>query len=245
MNPFNVALAAGALAGCIFAAAPATASVVIGSTRIVYEAGQAEVNVKLKNEGDQPALTQTWIDTGDAKAAPGSIKVPFIVTPPVSRIDQGKGQTLRLMHTGEPMSEDKESVFWLNVLEIPPKDKANQNLLQMAFRSRIKLFYRPVGLKGKAEDAPSQVSWRLVRSGNRNAIEATNPTPYHVTFIEVNVASNGKRAKFTDGDMLAPGEKKILPLVGDVIQGANAEVSYRFLNDHGGAVKGARALSPA
>ncbi|PJI52023.1 molecular chaperone EcpD, partial [Methylobacterium radiotolerans] len=60
------------------------------------------------------------------------------------------------MHTGEPMPQDKESVFWLNVLEIPPKDKANQNLLQMAFRSRIKLFYRPAGLKGKAEDAPSQ-----------------------------------------------------------------------------------------
>lgn len=245
MNPFKLAIAAGALAGGIFAAAPATASVVIGSTRVIYEAGQAEVTVKLKNEGDQPALTQTWIDKGDAKAAPGSIQVPFMVTPPVTRIDQGKGQTLRLMHTGEPMAQDKESVFWLNVLEIPPKDKGNQNLLQMAFRSRIKLFYRPKDLTGKAEDAPAQVSWRLVKSGNRIAIEATNPTPYHVTFIEVNVASNGKRAKFTDGDMLAPGEKKILPLVGDVVQGANAEVTYRFLNDHGGAVKGTRALGPA
>lgn len=245
MNPFNVVIAATALAGCISTAAPATASVVIGSTRIIYEAGQAEVNVKLKNEGSQPALTQAWIDKGDAKAAPGSIQVPFIVTPPVTRIDQGKGQTLRLMHTGESMVQDKESVFWLNVLEIPPKEKASQNLLQMAFRSRIKLFYRPAGLKGKAEDAPSQVSWRLVKSGNRNAIEATNPTPYHVTFIEVNVASNGKRAKFTDGDMLAPGEKKVLPLVGDVVQGANTEVTYRFLNDHGGAVKGTRTLSPA
>lgn len=244
MNPFNVVIAATALAGCI-SAAPATASVVIGSTRIIYEAGQAEVNVKLKNEGSQPALTQAWIDKGDAKAAPGSIQVPFIVTPPVTRIDQGKGQTLRLMHTGESMAQDKESVFWLNVLEIPPKEKASQNLLQMAFRSRIKLFYRPAGLKGKAEDAPSQVSWRLVKSGNRNAIEATNPTPYHVTFIEVNVASNGKRAKFTDGDMLAPGEKKVLPLVGDIVQGANTEVTYRFLNDHGGAVKGTRTLSPA
>ena len=142
------------------------------------------------------------------------------------------------------LPQDRESLFFYNVREIPPKSDA-PNTLQIALQTRIKLFYRPAGLKGKAEDAPAQVSWRLVKSGNRNAIEATNPTPYHVTFIEVNVASNGKSAKFTDGDMLAPGEKKVLPLVGDIVQGANTEVTYRFLNDHGGAVKGTRALSPA
>ncbi len=244
MKPFKITLAAGALATCIVTAAPAVASVVIGGTRIIYEAGQAEVNVKLKNEGARPALTQAWIDKGDTKAAPGSIQVPFIVTPPVTRIDQGKGQTLRLMHTGETMIQDKESVFWLNVLEIPPKDKGNQNLLQMAFRSRIKLFYRPAGLQGRSDDAPAQVIWRLVKSGSSHAIEATNPTPYHVTFVEVDVVGSGKIAKFTDGDMLAPGEKKILPLVGDVDHGANTEVVYRYLNDYGGAVKGARPIAP-
>lgn len=245
MNTFKLVLAAGALATSLVAGAPADASIVIGGTRIIYEAGQAEVNVKLKNEGTQPALTQAWIDRGDSTAPPGSIEVPFIVTPPVTRIDQGKGQTLRLMHTGEAMDPDKESVFWLNVLEIPPKDKANQNLLQMAIRSRIKLFYRPAGLTGEVEDAPAQVSWRLVKSGNHHAIEATNPTPYHVTFIEVIVVGSGKSAKFTDGEMLAPGEKKTLPLVGEVAQGASSEVVYRYLNDHGGAVKGSRALTPA
>ncbi|MEN5157172.1 fimbria/pilus periplasmic chaperone [Achromobacter spanius] len=244
MSKLKAFLAAGALATGIGAAAPAVASVVIGGTRIIYEAGQPEVNVKLKNEGARPALTQAWIDTGDTKAAPGSIQVPFIVTPPVTRIDQGKGQTLRLMHTGEVMRQDRESVYWLNVLEIPPKDKDSQNLLQMAFRSRIKLFYRPAGLKGKADEAPAQVTWRLVRSGSGNAIEATNPTPYHVTFVEVDVVSGGKRATFTDGDMLAPGETKRLPLAGDIVRGANMEVMYRYLNDYGGAVKGTGALPP-
>ncbi|QGY26852.1 fimbria/pilus periplasmic chaperone [Escherichia coli] len=44
-------------------------------------------------------------------------------------------------------SKDRESVFWFNVLELPPKPDAekvaNQSLLQLAFRTRIKLFYRP------------------------------------------------------------------------------------------------------
>lgn len=244
MSTFQVILAAGVLAAGMAAAAPSAASVVIGGTRIIYEAGQAEVNVRLKNEGAQPALTQTWIDTGDSTAAPGSIHVPFIVTPPVTRIDQGKGQTLRLMHTGEAMAQDKESVYWLNVLEIPPKDKNGHNLLQMAFRSRIKLFYRPAGLEGKADDAAAQVTWRLVKSGSHSAVEATNPTPYHITFVEIDVVGGGKRATFTEGDMLAPGETKALPLSGDVAPGTNTEVVYRYLNDYGGAVTGTRALAP-
>lgn len=132
MSTFQVILAAGAFAAGLVAPAPTAASVVIGGTRIIYEAGQAEVNVTLKNEGAQPALTQTWIDTGDRTAAPGSPHVPFIVNAPVTRIDQGKGHTLRLMHTGEAMAQHKESLYWLNVLEIPPKDKNGLNLLQMA-----------------------------------------------------------------------------------------------------------------
>lgn len=34
---------------------------------------------------------------------------------------------------------DRESVFWLNVKEIPKKS-AEENVLQIAVRSRIKLF---------------------------------------------------------------------------------------------------------
>ncbi len=50
------------------------------------------------------------------------------------------------------LPKDRESVFWFNVLEVPPKPDAatvaNQSLLQLAFRTRIKLFYRPEALKG-------------------------------------------------------------------------------------------------
>ncbi|WP_250862581.1 fimbria/pilus periplasmic chaperone, partial [Caballeronia sp. INML3] len=84
---------------------------------------------------------------------------------------------------GEPLPADKESIFYLNVLEVPPKptgDEASANQLQLAFRTRIKFFYRPSGLKGQATDAPGQIVWHLKHDGGKNSIEASNPTQYHV-----------------------------------------------------------------
>lgn len=117
------------------------------------------VSVRLENKGNSHLLVQSWLDTGDDNAEPGSINVPFTATPPVSRIDAKRGQTIKLMYTGSTvLPSDKESVFWFNVLEVPPKPDAskveNQSLLQLAFRTRIKLFYRPAGLNGNPSEAP-------------------------------------------------------------------------------------------
>ncbi|MDP1293960.1 fimbria/pilus periplasmic chaperone, partial [Klebsiella variicola] len=42
------------------------------------------------------------------KSSPTSSKAPFVLSPPVSRIDPSKGQSLRLMFTGAPLASDKE-----------------------------------------------------------------------------------------------------------------------------------------
>ncbi len=233
--------AAGLLAMSMAGALPAQASVVIAGTRVIYNAQEREVTVKLTNEGKSPALTQVWLDKGDPKAAPSSINVPFTVTPPVTRIDPSKGQTLRILYTGEPLPQDKESVFWLNVLEIPPKpgaEDADVNKLQLAFRSRIKLFFRPKGLPGNAQEAPAQVRWRLVQAGKQFKLEASNPTPYHVSFASFEVTGGGKTAKFDDGDMVGPGETRQFTLSGDVSPNAELKVRYQAINDYGGSVAG-------
>ncbi|CAB3793489.1 putative fimbrial chaperone YadV [Paraburkholderia ultramafica] len=219
-------LTAGVLALGLAAAPQTQASVVVAGTRVIYHAEDAEQTIKLTNEGKSPALTQIWLDKGDPKASPSSIQVPFTVTPPVARIDPGKGQTLRILYTGEALPKDRESVFWLNVLEVPPKPAASDagaNRLQMAFRSRIKLFFRPTGLKGSADDAPAQVTWSLVQTGNHAALEARNPTPYHVSFSSLELMGGGKTATFEDGGMVNPGETQTFPLSGDVYQGAGAK----------------------
>lgn len=152
------------------------ASAVISGTRIIYPSDSNEISVKIMNNGSAPILLQSWIDSGDRNARPSAIKVPFVLTPPINRVDAGKGQTLRISYTGVSLPVDRESVFWLNVLEIPGinQAKADQNTLQVAFRSRIKLFFRPAGLQGSANDAVQSIIWQA----KGTYLEATNPTPF-------------------------------------------------------------------
>lgn len=244
-NTLRRAIATACAAWLGYLATPADASVVIGGTRVIYAASESEVTLKLSNAGQSPALVQSWVDTGDVRGAPSTTKVPFTVTPPISRIDPSKSQTLRIVYTGEPMPQDHESVFWLNVLEVPPKPSAadaDMNRIQLAFRSRIKLFYRPEKLAGSSADAPAQLTWRLTQADGKPAIEAHNPTPFHVSLTTISVQSGGRSAIFDDGGMVGPGETRAFPLKGDVPGSASASVRYTTLNDYGGSVIGETPL---
>ncbi|NML33939.1 fimbria/pilus periplasmic chaperone [Paraburkholderia antibiotica] len=224
---------------------PAHASVVIAGTRVIYNQKDPEVTVRLSNEGGSPALVQAWIDKGNARAAPSTIDVPFTVTPPVSRIDPGKGQTLRIIRTGEVPANDHESVYWLNVLEIPPKvagAAADANKLQLAFRSRIKLFYRPAGLSGRVEDAPAKVTWQLTSVNGKPALQAHNPGAYNVSFSGVDVVDGANTATFDDGGMVRPGQSETFPLKGTLSNASGARVHYHAINDYGGTVEGEAPL---
>ena len=231
----GVAVAAGMFA------ANANATVVIGGTRIVYPANEKEVTVKLSNEAKIPSLVQVWLDDGDEKSTPDSAKVPFTVAPPIFRMDGGKGQAVRLMYTGEPLPADKESLFWLNVLEVPPKadNSDGRNRLQFAFRTRIKLFFRPTTLAGDVDQAADKLSWKLMPSeaGKPLALQVSNPTPYHVNFARVGINANGKTMD-GDGGMVAPGESATLPLK-DATHAPSGDIKADFtvITDYGSLVQ--------
>lgn len=73
---------------------------------------------------------------------PRAAKTPFIITPPLFRLDPGKNNILRIVNTTPGLPQDRESVYWVNVKAIPSKsdDSENKNVLQIAVRTRIKLF---------------------------------------------------------------------------------------------------------
>ncbi|HKR47067.1 MAG TPA: fimbria/pilus periplasmic chaperone [Paraburkholderia sp.] len=247
-SAFRVAPAACLVALALFGAARVDAAVVIAGTRVVYNQKDSEVTLKMSNVGAQPALVQVWADSGDARSAPGSAgDVPFTITPPVARIDPGKGQTLRIIYTGEALAQDRESVFWLNVLEIPPKptgELAASNRLQLAFHSRIKLFYRPGGLPGRADHAPSQLVWQLASDHGQAVLIARNPSAYHVSIIEVTLKSAAGAAQAADGEMVAPGKTQRFVLKGAASAVPDAKVRFRSLNDYGGPVDTEAPLLP-
>ncbi|WP_380180254.1 molecular chaperone [Kalamiella sp. sgz302252] len=200
----------------------AFAGIVITGTRIIYPSDAREVSVKITNKGKRPVLIQSWIDDGDTEATPDKISVPFVLTPPINRVEPEKGQTLRISYTGANLPADRETVYWLNVLEIPAKNPLlkDKNLLQMAFRTRIKLFFRPTSLKDDANEAINALTWR--QAGQQ--VIANNPTPYHVSLIKIDI--NGKEKSV---DMVMPFSEKAFNIAGK----PGAKITGSYVNDYG------------
>jgi P pilus assembly chaperone PapD len=236
------ALAVALLAACTLAPA-ANANVLIGGTRVILPAKDGEVTVRLTNDNATPALVQAWIDTGDAKSTPDTVDTPFLITPPMFRMEPHRDQSLRILQTREPLPADRESLFWLNVLEVPPKpadrDAAASNYMQLALRSRLKLFFRPAGLQGDPLKAPAELAFHV--SGN--ALVVHNPTPFHITMTDVVVDAAGK-ALTSEGGMVAPMSELRLTVTGLSAGVAGAPVRFNAINDFGAPAAFTGAVAP-
>lgn len=218
----------------------AQASVVIDATRLIYAAKEREVSLRLSNQGQQAALVQAWIDDGNPDAKPDDVDVPFVVMPPMVRINPDKGQSLRIAYSSSSsVPKDRESVFWLNVLDVPPLPSAQlSNHMQLAFRTRIKLFFRPVDLPGSATESAEKLHWNLLQSGKKTVLQVRNDGAFHVSFNSVEV-------KLNDGSSLKVESKMIAPKTSAefVIEKAlsasdvNASVVYEWINDYGSNVR--------
>ncbi|MDI6535746.1 fimbria/pilus periplasmic chaperone [Pantoea ananatis] len=78
----------------------ARANVTILGSRVIYPASAKTVDVQLKNNGDIPYVIQAWFDNGDANSQPEqSSQTPFIVTPPVFRIQPRRAKLHELYST--------------------------------------------------------------------------------------------------------------------------------------------------
>lgn len=221
-----------ALAGfCCLMCWSLQANVVINTTRVIYPANVREVSVSLSNPGEAPALVQAWLDEGDPNARPDQTRVPFVLLPPIFRLDPQQAQALRLTYTqSKPLPQDRESLFWLNVLDIPPKPATqDSNYLQLAIRSRLKLFYRPAGLSPEVAKAPAQLKGQL--TGKTLWLE--NPTPYHLTLTQLTATqAQGPLPLSTTNLMLPPFSRQALTLSTLPGQGT-LQLTFQSIDDYG------------
>ncbi|RWR02353.1 hypothetical protein ED28_08205 [[Pantoea] beijingensis] len=222
----------------IFSSTQVFASVVINGTRVIYPSSEKEITLRLENKGDKSSLVQVWIDTGDSSAKVSQIDVPFIILPPVSRIEPSQGQTLRISYTGtgSNLPHDRESVFWLNVLDIPPKPEQQiGNSIQMAFRSRIKLFYRPAELNMSSdEEQIDKLSWSTKSCGKMQCVVINNPTPLFLTVSKLELMSGDKVLSTQLGSMISPYSTDSYPLK---YRSGDNSLSIDYINDFGASVK--------
>ncbi|TNV11215.1 molecular chaperone [Buttiauxella sp. B2] len=217
MKLFNTTALACVIA--VMGVSAANAGVVIGGTRVIYEGSKKEASLSVNNPDTVPYLIQSWIENQNG----GAEKASFVITPPLFRLDQGEKNIMRIVKTGA-QAEDKESMYWLNIKSIPSAPKKEINTLQVAVKTRIKLIYRPEGLKGKSsEDFAQQLTWQKVG----NQIQVTNSSNYYMNFNEITVA--GK--KLPAVTYVAPGQSSKFDLPAGVSGGA---VTFKLISDFGG-----------
>lgn len=195
----------------------AQAGVVIGGTRVIFDGNKKEASIGINNPDKTPYLIQSWIET------PGGAgeKAPFIITPPLYRLNNGQQNVERIVATGA-LPQDKESLFWFNIKAIPSAAKVD-NTLQIAIKTRIKLIYRPAAMKGASPgEQVDKLRWQRV--GNK--IQVNNPTQHVMNFNEISLS--GK--KLPDVSYVLPGSTAMFDLPSGVTGGP---VTFKIINDYG------------
>lgn len=224
-----------ALIGLLLMSDAVNAAMTISGTRIIFPGNQKEQVVRTNNKGSKPALVQVWVDDGTTNKNINEMKVPFLATPPVYRVEPGKGQSVRLIYNGMTLPQDRESVFWFNMMEIPTVNKSSEDKprLELAFNTRIKIFYRPQSLFSSSSDEFKKLTWEIYKQGK--GITVGNPTPYYFSF-ESGYVIKGNNKNELKTEMIPPFSSRVFTpeKKGGGIE-ATAEIHLHLINDYGAA----------
>ncbi|HDX4051640.1 TPA: fimbria/pilus periplasmic chaperone [Enterobacter soli] len=206
----------------------AHAAIALDRTRIIFEGGTQAQALSISNQNKtMPYLAQAWVE--DDKG--NKIENPFMALPPLQRIEAATSSQVKLQLTGTAqLAQDKESLFYFNLREIPPKSN-KANTLQIALQTRIKMFFRPASLKLANGDIP-QKAITLTREGNHFIVN--NPTGYFITIAHAAASEKGEDIAGFSADMVAP--KGNMRLSGNTAQLGNHPV-LTYINDYGGRPK--------
>ncbi|EOG1984938.1 TPA: fimbria/pilus periplasmic chaperone [Proteus mirabilis] len=209
------------------------AAISLDRTRIIFNSEQKSVSLTISNKNNQlPYLAQGWIENEQGK----KVSTPFAILPPIQRLEPEKSSQLRIEALPEvkKLPQDRESIFYFNLREIPPKSD-KPNVLQLALQSKIKLFYRPSSIELTSTEkvnTPWQNQLVLLKKGNNYIID--NPTPFFITIVGAKKANGQRISNEFKAVMVSPFNSIPLGVFVDKL-GNNPKLTY--VNDYGGRVE--------
>lgn len=209
-----------------FISSSSYAAIQLNNTRVIINEEKNFGTVRAKNVTTEPFVIQSWIEGTD-----GEMETPFFVTPPLNRMDGGEEFSLTIRKLEGALPEDKESYFWLNVLEIPKTDKSTENTLSFAVRTRVKVFYRPKGI-GRPAEVDKVLSWELSREGNNCRLLIKNNSAFIVNFADIKI--NQKLIEAGKGYMSMPFSDQLADLSSCDVKG---DLQARIINDYGAVIE--------
>jgi fimbrial chaperone protein len=206
------------------------ASVVMNGTRIIYSGQYKEKTLHFSNKGEHPYIVQIQVDSKDHND--DDVRSDdFVVSPPVFRIESSRGQSVRLMFSGENLPQDRESLYYLNFTQIPANKPSGKdaNFLILAVTNRVKLFYRPASLTNKNVNIAENLIFR--QQGRRIVVE--NPTGYYAVIRSASITYNNRDYPLTKAEMIAPKSSTSWQLSESIPHTRGAKMSLVMVNDYG------------
>lgn len=230
MNMKYLTIIGGLLLGTL-SVQSAQAAIALDRTRVIYNGTVKSMTVNIENKNKNlPYLAQSWLEDVDGN----KITSPVTALPPIQRVEPGAKSQIKLqgiqpaLHS---LPQDRESLYYFNVREIPPKSN-KPNTLQLALQTRVKLFYRPEAITVNSSDKPFQEKITLNKSGRGYMIN--NPTPYYITIINAAKSASAPVKESFKPVMVAP--KSQSPLGVSEAEVGSAPV-LTYINDFGGRPK--------
>ena len=190
-----------------------------------------EHQVDIINDSASEYLVQSWIEDSDGNTR----DLPLVLTPPIFKLGANEQGFVRILPIENKLAKDRESIFFLSVQEIPKKAETDQNQLNIAVRTRIKVIVRPdqLDMTGLL-DAAKQLSWNIIEEDGKKYLQSTNNTPYYLSLGHLKVI-NGSVSKILDDrfKMTPPfGQQKYAVPKG--MDSKNMSLEYGIINDYGG-----------
>lgn len=206
----------------------ANAAIALDRTRLIFNGSSKSVSMNVSNKDKTlPYLAQGWIEDKDGN----KIRSPLVALPPVQRFEPGGKNQVKVqgLPALQELPQDRESLFYFNLREIPPRSE-QQNTLQIALQTRVKLFYRPKAIEPTKADInlPWQEKLTLTRQGSHYIIN--NPTPYYITIADATAIQGDKSAEGFEPLMLDP--KSNAPL-GSNVDALGKSPVLTYVNDYG------------
>ncbi|MGU3428891.1 fimbria/pilus periplasmic chaperone [Enterobacter hormaechei] len=193
-------------------------------TRIIHNADAARSGIAVRNKSTADSfLIQSWVEN----AAGGKSK-DFFVAPPlyISRPQTQNEVNIKFTGQADQLPKDRETLYYFVEKTIPSidKSKVGKDVVLVAVATKLKLYYRPEGLKPLPRKAPEM----LELISENGELKIKNPTPYYVTLVNMSV--DGKNIK---DSMVSPFSALN---IGVKYRGNRIKVIYSSLNDFGSKV---------
>ncbi|WP_323085982.1 molecular chaperone [Providencia alcalifaciens] len=222
---------AGFLLSVSMLSAHADGGVSFSRNRLIYNEKDKAISIAALNHGDAPYLIQAGVSGASDKTT----TAPFLVTPPLFRLNGQAQNMIRIMRVGAPLPADRESVFYFYATAIPGqgaeggKDAdADGNTvgakLSIAMKTVLKLFYRPNNLPVTIDQAHGLMQFEQ----QGNTVIINNPTPYYQSFAQLKFDGVEQNLD-THESMVAPMSHLTFPVTARV-----RSVTWSVMTDYGG-----------